>query len=849
MNCLVLTFLPYHTSPIFSALLTILPERRPAAFKFLQPYIQSSASPPRHTIVYTVAHSQELFNNLNTYTLKVCRCEQQYPAFISFWSSIISEAVSLMLSQSRFGNLELQKQNQEDVVRRIMPFLADGLVMEHAPDLRIGCYMILTILSSKCSMSDELLAAAMDMVVYKWNAVTHAGLISLVLLAQQRKLSKLPKMTFQALIAMKNLVDDLLLLKDQYNVEKLVQGLILGLLKRLGRVGDADRLRLIRVLLEANLMQSRLVAAVLAPMLRLTQGANSFRGFHGDFDTQSALADLILCLADSQTVGPVVKLALGDLGDDVRQLGFDIIRATGVIAENPVQPEADVDMEDVNGPSTTADFDALTGQLPAQTAFEMSLLTHSNSFIFMKLLDAFQAASRSQEHLDTFSNLSVLRKSLALKEPLYTSFFIRVWCGSHPLSVRVAAIKALSDYFGAEKLSADVQVLLPYILHALADPSNLIRQAAAELLLTLALSYRTVGSQSGDHSKLPVLGKGQIYGQGKESEDLAWLPWQTVVSLVQDWLIPHLEEFRLNADHIKSSLAEGFYALAERKETNSGPQNLKKSIRASILAWLCSHVLNTPIYAVKDRLLPVLTRVLKVGHVNTVTLLTPMLAATLSQGQGHVENICIKEHIDVSNYIDRVMEIAKPEDKESMKLLQTYIVNSKATADPLLLVAAFRRLSNVWSLLNPQMQVALGGTMLELATSSHDFGEADVKQKEATSVLHTVKLSTDTLQTFLQDCPTLSDSGHKRNAKRRRTICPLQTSENDIRKLCFVIELIDSSATEANFPLVGTLFKKLADLQGHKYRSGTELHYIELLIMSSLRTILEGAAVCLIPLS
>ncbi|KAL8998226.1 MAG: hypothetical protein Q9188_006146 [Gyalolechia gomerana] len=828
--------------PALKAVEWLVRRFRPAAFKFLQPYIQPPTNPPRHTIVYTVAHNQDLFNNFTIYTLKVCRCGQQYPALLSFWASVTSQAVSLMLDQSRLGRLELQKQNQEDVLRRIMPFLAQGLAMRQCQDLRIGCYMILTIVISKCNPREELLAAMMDMVVYRWHGVTHAGLICLVILCQQKQKLKLPKKAFKALIAVENLVDDLVQLSNQHNTEKLVLSLVLGLLKGLGRAGDADRLRFIRVLLEADLMQSSLVAAALTPMLRLSQGTKPLRQPEDDFDTRSALADLILCLADSETVGPIVRLALEDLDNETRQSCSDLLRNTGVYKDGSKPLDADFEMRDVEDPPVTAQFETLASRIPTQTAFEMSLLTHTDSYILGSLLDAFEAACRSQKHLNAFSELSVLRKPLAMVEPLYISFFIRVWCGHHPPSVRVSAITALSDSFGSEKLISDVQVLLPYILYALADPSPLIRRGAATLVHMLATSYRDADSQRGDYSKFPILGKGQIYGQGRESEEIAWLPWQAVVSFIQDWLVPQLEEFRLDADQVGRSLVDSLSASAERREAEIGPQKFKKSFRASILTWLCSHIVNTPLYAVKKRLLPMLTHIPQVGQVATVTLLTPMLAGTINQGQEHLERSCKKEHIEASQYIDLVMAIATPNDKESIKLLQACINSPQTTAEPLLHIAAFRRLGNVWSLLRPPMQVALGKNMLELAMSNKDSQEAISKHREARDTLLSVRLSAGTLQGFLQDSPNFPDSRRTGTAKRRRTVSPSRISGDDTRRLCFILELVESSATEAGSPLLGRLFKVMTDLQGYKYHCGIDLHYLELLAMNSIRGILERSA-------
>ncbi|KAL8842200.1 MAG: hypothetical protein Q9170_000606 [Blastenia crenularia] len=824
------------------SVLAILPEHRPVAFKFLQPYIQSSTSPPRHAIVHTAAHNQELFSLLNTHTMRVCRRGQQYPALLSFWSSTASEALSIMLDQSRFSRLELQKQNQEDLLRRIMPILAEGLAMPYAPDLRIGCYMIVIILGSKSNLSEELLATLMDMVVQRWDDVNHAGLICLAVLSRQNQTFKLPKKTFEALIALENLTDDLVLLKSNYQVEKVVLCLILGSLKRLGKAGDANRIRFVRVLLEADLMQLSFVAAALAPMLRLSEGTSPHGRPEDGFNTQSALADLILCLSESQAVGSVIRVALENMDYGKEQSGFKTLQSVNVSENELKPPKADIEMHDADDSSTTTHFETLVSRIPAQTAFEMSLLTNSHSYVFGSLLDAFEAASRSQKHMDEFLKLSVLRRSLALTEPFYVSFFIRIWCGHYPISVRVSAITTTTNLFGTEALTGDVQVLVPYILYALADPSPLVRRAAAKLVLILASSYSNVPAPSGNGFKLPVLGKGQIYGQGRESQEVVWLPWQAVVRLIQDWLVPHLEEFRLDADQLGRSIINGLNSSAERVEVQHESQGYSKSLRSLILACLCSHVVNTPIYAFKERLLPILTRVSKTGQVASVTLLTPMLAATISQGQEHLGRCCEKEHVDASQYVDRVMEIAKPSDNESINLLQSFVSKSNMTDDPLLLVAAFHRLHHVWTSLRPEVQVALGGSILGVAMSGNTSPEISVKQREAIGTLRAVTLSTDTLQSFIHDCPNLSETGFKTDVNRQRTASPSRTSGDNIRKIGFVLELVESSAAANNFPLLSSLFKVLADLQTYKQLSGIELHYLELLTMNSLRGILERSA-------
>ncbi|KAL8930115.1 MAG: hypothetical protein Q9172_000200 [Xanthocarpia lactea] len=842
-KCFVLTFLPYHTSPLFLSALAILPQQRPAAFKFLQPYIQSSTNPPRHTIVHTLAHNQDLFSAFNLYTLNVCRRGQQYPALLSFWSSVTSEAVALMLDRSRLGRLELQRQNQEDVVMHVMPTVAEGLSMQNIPDLRVGCFIILTVLSSKANLSESVLTAAMDLVVTAWEDIVHAGLICLVVLSQQRQAVTLPKKTFKALVATKQLSDDLVLLRQHYRVEKLVLGLVLGSLNKLGKRGNAERLRFVRVLLEANLMQSSFVAAALTLMLRLSSDTFLLSPSKDGFDTRSALVDLLLYLADSESVGSAIHLSLENTDTETRQRGHELFSNHRRSKEHSDIQETDDDIQDVDQGASSMHFDELVGRIPSRTAFEVSFLSHSDSYIFASLSDAFLAAYRSPDHLDAFSKLPLLRKSLAMSEPLYFSFFVRIWCGHFPTLARAAAIRMLSQYIDTEKLSVDVQMLLPYVLYALADPKLPVRRAAIDLAMALASSYSTMDNQNGDQYRLNILGKGQIYGQGIQSEEVAWLPWEAALEFIRVWLTPDLEEIRLDPGQLQRSLVNRLTVPTGSKETGNHSQKLKTSLRYSVLTWLCSHTVNTPVLSLRARLLPILIRVPKVGQTSPSALLKPLLTETIVQGYENVRVICEKEHIETSQYIDHVMEIASPKDQECVKLLQDCISDVKLVDGPSLRIAAFRRLRKIWSLSKPQLQISLGQFMLNLAASDPSSAEVSLNQTEALDTLRTVDLSTDVLQSLMDDLPNLAHGGPQKAAKRRRTVSSPQALGGDIRRISILLEIVEASVTEANLSLVGSLFKILTDIRGYKEHSSLELHYLELLTINSLLSILRSPTI------
>lgn len=815
-------------------MLSILPEPMPAAFNFLRPYVQSSADLPHQAIVYTAAHNREFFDVFNAHTLRVCRHQQQCPALLSFWSSIVSEAVALMLDRSLIGRLQLQQQNQEEIVLRVMPMLAEGLSMHSAPDFRIGCFMVLTVLSSKVQLSEDVLAEMMDRVAFRWADVAHAGLICLVVLAQRKQTLMLPKRTFRSLVSLDRLVEDLVLLQRHYRVGKLTLGIVLGLLKELGKPRHPERLRHLRLLLEANLMQPDLIAIALQSILRLSRGIDPLQTSENSGNTQTALRELLLQLTKSETAGSTIRLALESLDPDNQKYGSEILNDHLATPE-----EAAVAMQDVNEVSAAMTFEEAVGLTMGRTAVEVSLLSYTDSDLLSRLSDAFLVAHQSSELLHRFSELIALRKPFAMTEPLYFSFFVRIWCGYYPTTARVAAINMLSNYFKTETLIADVQMLLPYILHALDDVSRLIRQAAAELTLVLAASYHAVHDDLLEQSELPVLGRGgQLYGQDVEA--IAWLPWKVTILFIHDWLVPHLEEFKLEAGQIQRYLVDMLIGHGNSTDIAKDASKFKTSQRATILHWLCSQIVVTPICSVKIGLLPVLMRVPKIGQISTGTLLTPMLASTVEQGQMGIQAACAKEHVDDSQYVERVMEIARPNDSETLQVLKDCICSPPGTAGPLLILAAFRRLRSVWPQMKSQTQISFGKTMLDLAASDVETEHTNLEQQEALGILLTTKLSTEVLQSLLQECPRLAT---QEVAKRRRTLTTQRSGEQNIKRANIVLEAVESSAMHAKIPILGRLFEVLLDLQAYKEQSGTELHFLELLVMNSVLNILEQSPV------
>jgi U3 small nucleolar RNA-associated protein 10 len=105
----------------------------------------------------------------------------------------MTEATSSMLDKSRSGRKGVQQQNEQDVILRLLPTLNEGLAMKNIPDLRIGCYMLLSVMASKGGLEDKLLTAMMEAVVLGWSTETiYPGLVCLSVLAQHRGAKQFP---------------------------------------------------------------------------------------------------------------------------------------------------------------------------------------------------------------------------------------------------------------------------------------------------------------------------------------------------------------------------------------------------------------------------------------------------------------------------------------------------------------------------------------------------------------------------------------------------------------------------------------------------------------------------------
>ena len=749
-----------------------------------------------------------------------------------------------MLDHARSAGRKSQNIKLEDVLLYILPVLNDALALENVPELKVGCYMIVTVLASKADLEDEVLIALMEAVTSNWAQTSHAGLICLSVLAQQRVNPILPMSVFEALTALTALNDDLITLQRRYNVGHLTLGVVLGIINDLNGARDASQLRLLRVLIEAGLMDKtstiQAIEAVLSAFQTLIPTTGTL------FDVQGSLKDLLLRLADSRAVGPYVeKIMLTSKLDKAVLEG----RLQGKNSSGSEHIGSD-DTAMVENILTGADFESLICHIPTQTAYEISFLSHSVSFVFGSLESAFLAISAKSTDVAHFSDLPVLRKSLAMTEPLFFSFFIRIWCGNGPVIARAAAIRTVSDCLREKELSSDVQTLVPYLVYGLGDESSKIRLATKDLVMTLFGLYVKVIEDGGRKVQLPILGHGDIYGQGGKTNEASWLSVNETHRFLAELLVPDLEECSCDQAHVYKLVSDSLNGSRISKSSNVIQRGLKTSLRLAIFTFLCSHVVNTPLHRVKNRLLQMTNRVAKVGSISRTKLLFPLLSWCTSKSQEDLELACQHNNINLTDYLDQVAAIIVLTDRDGIQKMMNIIESGLFWSSGPFRVAVLRRLQVTWPSLKDDSQCSFARILFEQAMAASGEELDGTPGTDLIDTLRSLPLTSSTLHSLVESLPSMSSSliGEAPAAKRRRTkhvdrgdgdvLSPKEISYN-LQRITLVLELLEDSNSAKHPELLKGLFLIMIDLQGLINHHNAKLGYLQILVMDCMLTIVR----------
>ncbi|KAI9675716.1 MAG: snoRNA-binding rRNA-processing protein utp10 [Caeruleum heppii] len=844
---LLLVSLPYHDSEIFRILLSILPSNIPHNFKFLHPYIRSLTNPPRHAIVYAMTNTRPLFTIFNGFVLGVAKRSQHHHALLRFWAGVMTEAVAGMMDQVRSGRAAVQRQSQEDVLLLILPILDQGLAMKKVPELRIGCYMIISIMVTKASLETRVLTGLMEAVLAGWTTDTvFPALTCLAVLTQVLDDPTLPRAITTELLKADKLLEMLVHLSQSTNIHRLVYGLANGIIADISRTESIRGLEVLQTALTLRLVNESQIDTIMESIL---QAAVRLESDHTSSEVREQLGHLVEDVSASSVLGERLQKALQDSHIDVDMLELKlqtVIRLEGPLGQ---APSREIEMPDQEpSESAMASFDNAVARVPTRTASEVSFLAHSKSHLFTALLQVFLSAQGEKNNVKRFAELPVLHKDSALQETLFISFFVRVWCGPFAAVARRAALRTVIDLLSAaEQGSTDLQAILPYILVALADPSDGVRRDAADLIVAIHRLYPNAKKKGKREDLSQHWGQSDLYGTADATKNTKWMSTEEAASFIETMLLPAVEECILDHHHVRRLVVRALKGdnVHHPRSIKTEVAPLKASHRLSIFEQLASHVINTPLCAVQVHLLEILNSVRKVVSANRTTLLLPALQRWSDQEAEITLQTCKSEAVGIQKIDQQMVGVVTAGSKDGIRLLQDIIENQAGSSRPTLVQAALDRLRRLWTAFKPDVQLSVAHFLLDYALGrSLDNLALRASRAHATDVLRSLKLSTEILIRFLAQPHETQDPHDTQPASKRRRIGHNEkvssTSMDEdsaaarMSRLTFILEVIDSSRSEEQAGLLGPLFQVLMELQQTKAQTGSEMAYLQTLVLASL---------------
>ncbi|KAI2630684.1 hypothetical protein GGR54DRAFT_583723 [Hypoxylon sp. NC1633] len=839
-SILVSTFLPYHTIPAFVTLLSILPSTIPQVYKFLDPYIRSLTQPPRSVLVHEATHHPEFLATLSTYTLESCRSQRHYPALISFWGGIMTEAVNGMLDRMRSGRRSIQRSNDQTLLQQIGPTLSDALVMPKVPSLQIACYMVISIFVAKGDLDDAAIAVLMDQLVAGWTAESlRPGLVCLSILAQYRSAKYISRKVTRALRNIPNLTDLIFDIGKEHNIGRLATSFCLTLIDRAHKKGDIRGLLVVESLLLGSVLSDQQTAAVFKSLLLSANKVDD--AVDAQEQVRKSIASVIIKLSQLDTgAAKIFTQAINDSEVDVEvlelRLGADL--RPRLLATEPQQDVQMVDGETQSSPNENFES-ALKRVGSLSTSPTDSCLRAGSSDIFTDLCSVFLSSLAERDNLEAFAELAPLHHDQASESPFYLTFLMRIWCGPYPALARAAALDVAKLRLKDEDCgSVDFQALLPYSLAALNDPSKRVRRAAGDLITVLVILFQGLDTKSDNHIRW---GSDHLHDN---VENLEWMTVDVCHKLLQNAITPSLEECVLNNDHVIEVLQRSLNSSSKTVGDGGKRNHLSHGTRRSILSFLASHTIHTPLITLKIRLLASLNQVKAVSGITRTRLLLPLLKWWSSLSSDEASRVCLQENVDESTFDQSSVEVVVPSDIGGLEFLLHVVETQQLITRPNLLHVIFSRIQSLWPTMKTEAKHTVSRRMLELSQKNVS-GDSSVVSGEAANLLRNVDLTTDVLLFFLESLqPAAKMVTEPPSGKRRRTSSsdahrglgtqPTPELSAMLRQVTFVLQLVDGSEPEKHPELLNALFSAFSELQQFRVLVGSELGYLQNLILRSL---------------
>lgn len=771
--------------------------------------------------------------------------QYQHPALISFWGTLTTEAINGILDRTRSGRAAVQKENDVALLHRLGPIFADSLVMKKVPTLQIASYMALSIFISKGNLEDVAVTAFMEQTVHGWsNETIRPGLVCLAIMAQHRSAKQMSGKVTKALLKVSEIGNLLVEIGQERRVDKLANGLCLALIERFTKKGDSRGLPTIMAILGSRILKDKQIAVIFKSLLLTALKLDDNNDANGALRRELGSA-LISLSQISGPSGDIIQSVIQEVDFDIEELEMKLDLSFRSRKLPGAQDDADMANGD-NEPAAPRDLGAAIEELSKRKESLSPCLLPQPKEIFDEFSHLFFSIVSEQTQnpslMDKFDSVPKLNRTTALKDCTYCSFFVRIWCGPYPALARVAALDMVKNRLKSEdEVTVDMQALIPYCISALGDPSRRVRQAAAALMTVLANTYSAATLKG-----TSTWGAGSLYG---ESSELTAVSPELAAKLVHLQILPALEECIMDSAHISaivaSLIATGKYHTTPDPSIEK-KDHMSQSARSALLSFFAAHTVSTPMLLVKDRLLKALNEARGVSSTSRTKVLLPALQWWAGLSKEEAARRCATEHLDMATLDSRFVDIIVANDVPGLEYVFEFLQDSTKRDRDGLVGAIFSRIRKMWPSLKDEVKFMVAEQLLKL---SQEDGPADNDDAfvpgEAADLLRNIPLTTDILSSFLDSIKTGTKMVTEPPPNKRRRTSSTEGNRGMItqaspelsqalRRITFVLQLVENSEPVTHPELLDGLFTALAELQHFRTVVGSELGYLQNLILRSL---------------
>ncbi|KAF2103712.1 hypothetical protein NA57DRAFT_30322 [Rhizodiscina lignyota] len=834
---LVLSFLPYHETPIFSSIIHLFAQPD-VPYSFLWEYIQAQTSLSGSALVRAAVRNQQIFMDFNNHVVQLTRKELHWPGLGSFWAGFATQSVHILLERYQSGRAGRQSADQGNFINKLTPIIYDVLNVADAPDLHLACYSMLIIIASKGLIPDETVDDLMLSVVRTFRSATEAdiGMQCLVVLAEEKSDGKLSRQVAMSLNGLSDppIYKRLLAIRDRIAVEKIAIALCHRELKNWKRGGPTKSSHNITGIIQTGLMGDKAVQNFIRDSLKLLRELHRMVSpTEASQRVQDCMTKLLVDWTRSPRLSRIILQAIDGGKVDPEDLPPDARLSLQRLQQNQTVEER-IDsgsLEEHDAvPSTFVTSNAL---LSAPSSFRDVVV--SESTFFTEMPQSYHGLLSGLAHAATLdggiNDICSQTPFQGIKETALMTFLIRAWSLSRtPPSLRANALKAMTGLLSTFRSSGwDPQLLIPYLLCALGDPERFVRQAASDCLLELRAFY------SGKKSSLK--------GQRSPPSDDDWyeasefkghsLSFEDTKSFIKGSLLPHLQGCITDALYVDRIVELVLNGHSDRLHSSRKDEtDLRSDVRASIATFLASHAMRSKLLPVQLKVISFLHNVGKSANSARAEYLIPAFNAWCDLYLKRATRIA-KATLSLDEVNKGFLKTVTKKDEKTMSLISRLIQGRLPSNRQDLQPPAFDYIETEFA--NSEPPKILLDPLLEVATGEDDVNGSFNARRLARQTLNIIKFSKSTLASLLSNLPLAGPRDHEPSASKRRRTSKFESSQRSeltpekvsqiLSKYAMVLELVEASETYHPDLLAG-LFHALAELLLVDARASSSLEYL-----------------------